>query len=219
MSDTVDTLYNKDRTRRVRIEYDQDSSGLDPREEDGGLVEIVTPDLRRHSIRTEDALFQSEHDALYDRGLGGAFARYLRIFHDVEAVPVYMYDHSGIALSTGSFIGRAQHARWDSGMVGWAYVRPDAEKWEGMDEEKVISSWVETFGQWINGEVYGWVSENLVTGSKVYDDEGHEDEAFAEWDEDESCWGYIGFDYACQAAREELHEDGGPSMEEGAKGE
>ena len=32
-------------------------------------------------------------------------------------LPVYMYEHSGIALSTGSFSDN-----WDSGQVGWIYT-------------------------------------------------------------------------------------------------
>lgn len=204
-TETVDTIYNKDRTRRVRIEYDDDSSASDPREFDE-LVEIVTPDLRSWNVRTENARFQHEHDRLYERGLGGAFPRYLKIFHNVEAVPVYMYEHSGVALSTGSFIGRAQHAEWDSGMIGWAYLSPDAEQWDGIEPEKIIAGFVEELGKWMNGEVYGWIVEEKVTGSKVYDSD-REDEAFEEWDEGDSCWGLIGYDYAQQAAREALGED------------
>ena len=205
MSDTIETFYNKDRTKRVRIEYDMDGSACDPREYNE-LVEIVTPSLRNWNVRTEDAKFQHEHDQLYDRGLGGAFARYLKIFHGVEAVPVYMYEHSGVALSTGSFIGRAQHAQWDSGMIGWAYLNPDAEQWEGIEPEKVIAGTVEVLGQWMNGEVYGWIAEELVKGSKVYDGD-KEDEDFEEWDETDACWGFIGYEYAESEAKRELGEE------------
>ena len=37
-------------------------------------------------------------------------------------LPLYLYDHSGLAMSTESFSGRAPHAEWDSGQVGWIYV-------------------------------------------------------------------------------------------------
>ena len=33
-------------------------------------------------------------------------------------LPLYLYDHSSISISTESFIGRAPHAEWDSGQVG-----------------------------------------------------------------------------------------------------
>jgi hypothetical protein len=37
-------------------------------------------------------------------------------------LPLYLYDHSGLAISTRPWMGRAQHARWDSGQVGYIYV-------------------------------------------------------------------------------------------------
>lgn len=199
---TVETIYTEDKQRRVRIEYDFDGGPADPRE-DAELVDIVTPNLRNWNVRTEDAQFQSQHDALYERGLGGAFPRYMKIFHDTNVVPVFMYEHSGVALSVGSFIGRAQHAEWDSGQIGWAYIRPDAEKWEGMDEREIIKSFVQTLGQWMNGEVYGWIVERKATGTKVYDDEVDEDEDFEEWVVEDSCWGYVGLEWAEQAAKTE----------------
>lgn len=208
MGDTIETFYNEDKTRRVRLEYDDDGSACDPRDDDD-FVQIVTPEMRNWNVRTKDARFQSEHDQLYDKGLGGAFGRYLKIFHDVDAVPVFIYEHSGVALSTGSFIGRAQHAQWDSGMIGWAYINPDAEKWEGMEPEKILSGTVETLGQWMNGEVYGWISEKKVSGTKVYADEDHEDEDFEEWEVDESCWGYIGYEFAEEEAKGQLKEEEG----------
>lgn len=33
-----------------------------------------------------------------------------------------LYDHSVLRMSTSSFLGRAQHAEWDSGQVGWVYA-------------------------------------------------------------------------------------------------
>jgi len=52
--------------------------------------------------------------------------------------PLYLYDHSGIAMSTSSFIGRAHHAEWDSGQVGYIYMTKDEAMHElGMAGEKV----------------------------------------------------------------------------------
>jgi hypothetical protein len=205
---TIETIYNKNRTRRVRIEYDDDGSACDPREYDE-LVEIVTPDTSM-TEHTDGAMFEEAHRRLYYKGLGGAFARYLKIFHDVNALPVYKYEHSGVALSTGSFIGRAQHAEWDSGMIGWAYIRPDAEHWDGMDEEAILSGFVEELGKWMNGEVYGWIVEKQVSYVKSHLGAGGEvvdNETGAEWVEEDACWGFVGYDYAQEAAKEALGED------------
>lgn len=43
----------------------------------------------------------------------------------VAILPLYLYDHSGISMSTGSFIGRAPHAEWDSGCVGFIYLEKE----------------------------------------------------------------------------------------------
>lgn len=43
----------------------------------------------------------------------------------VALKPLYLYDHSGLAMSTGSFVGRAHHAEWDSGYVGFIYMEKD----------------------------------------------------------------------------------------------
>lgn len=201
---TVDTIYNESRTKRVRIEYDDDGWACDPRDYDE-LVDIVTPDtsMTEHS---KDAQFEEAHRRLYYKGLGHTFGRYLRIFHDTTALPVYKYEHSGVALSTGSFLGRAQHAEWDSGQIGWAYIRTDAEHWDGMDEEAILSGFVEELGKWMNGEVYGYVVEDKVHGTKVYDDD-RDGVEFEDWEEGDSCWGIVGYDYAEVEAKMALGEE------------
>ncbi|MGZ4659683.1 MAG: hypothetical protein ACXVYB_00220 [Arthrobacter sp.] len=200
LSDTVETFYNKDRTKRVRLEYDMDSSTCDPREDDE-LVDIVTGNLRRWNVATKDAMFQEAFDRFNEMRRAGLFKRWLKIFHDTEALPVYMLEHGNVSLSTGSF-----GDPWDSGQIGWTYIRPDAEKWEGMDVPGILSGFVEELGKWMNGEVYGWIAEEKVTGRKVYDDED-EDEEFEEWREGDSCWGFIGYDYAESEAKRELGEE------------
>lgn len=40
----------------------------------------------------------------------------------VVCIPLYLYDHSGIAISNSPFIGRAVHAEWDSGQIGYIYA-------------------------------------------------------------------------------------------------
>ena len=64
--------------------------------------------------------------------------------------PVYMYEHSGIALKTTSF-----GDRWDSGQVGFAcanYKDFAITEWAGMDE--IINNLLHEYQNYINGEVY-----------------------------------------------------------------
>ena len=37
-------------------------------------------------------------------------------------LPLYLYNHSILSISTTPFTGRAAHASWDSGQVGFVYV-------------------------------------------------------------------------------------------------
>jgi hypothetical protein len=80
--------------------------------------------------------------------------------------------------------------RWDSGMIGWAYIHPDAETWEGMEPKEIIKSHLEVYTQWCNGEVYGYIVEKLVSGRRVYDDPDTPDQHFEEWEEEEEV-GYV----------------------------
>ena len=67
-------------------------------------------------------------------------------------LPLYMYDHSGIALSTTPF-----SCRWDSGQLGFALIKKDSKRLTAKEKErltKVLLACVEEYSQYINGEVY-----------------------------------------------------------------
>jgi len=96
-------------------------------------------------------------------------------------LPVFMIDHSGIALSTGSF-----GDPWDSGQLGWIVATPDAIRKNFMTKritkkvrEKVelcLKSEIATYSSYVEGDVWGFVVEDEV-GNHV-----------------DSCWGFIGDD-------------------------
>lgn len=96
-------------------------------------------------------------------------------------LPIYMYDHSGLAFSHTPF-----HCPWDSGLLGWHYVTREkaAEAWPSVtDEDELIERAVacmntelEAYGHFISGEVYGY---------QVINEDG---------EEIDSCWGFIGDD-------------------------
>lgn len=98
-------------------------------------------------------------------------------------LPVYLYDHGGVALSTSPFT-----CPWDSGQVGYIFVQKNALLNEGVDEATAVrcmEAEIETYGQYINGEVYGYVIE---------DEDG---------DNVGSCWGFYGLDYCISQANDE----------------
>jgi hypothetical protein len=95
-------------------------------------------------------------------------------------------------MSTSSFIGRAQHASWDSGRVGYIYVSKEAVKKEwkvkrispklAQTIEKNLDGEVETYDSYLRGDVYGFKVSTIPT------EEGFEDEG----EELDACWGFIG---------------------------
>ena len=98
-------------------------------------------------------------------------------------LPLYLYDHSGLAMSTESFSGRAPHAEWDSGQVGWIYVsKEDALKEFGGEKitgairqkaETLMRSEVAAYDSYLRGECYGF---ELYKNGELAD----------------SCWGFTG---------------------------
>lgn len=103
-------------------------------------------------------------------------------------LPVYMYEHGNIALSTSSF-----SCPWDSGQVGYIYVSKEkvVEEYGDWTAEtvaqatKLLEGEVETYSQYLNGEVYGYVIED---GGGEETEEG-------------SCWGFYGMDYCIEEAK------------------
>lgn len=107
-------------------------------------------------------------------------------------LPVYMYDHSGIALScrrVGQFADR-----WDAGQLGWIYVtrqRLLAEYSKKRLSKAIIEKATEVlqgeiaeYSSYVEGECYGYVISD-------------EDD-----DNLDSCWGFIGGKWAWEAATE-----------------
>ena len=118
---------------------------------------------------------------------------------DVKFLPLYLYDHSGITMSTSPF-----SCPWDSGQVGIIYATHEDIRKEfgpqgralGHITDKAITSAfklmrqeVEVYDAFLKGEVYGYIIE---------DPDG---------DEIDSCWGFIcpnNLDYIIQVAKDNV---------------
>ena len=69
---------------------------------------------------------------------------------DYIALPVYLYDHSGISVSTSPF-----NCQWDSGRVGAIYVDP--KDYPEVTEDllkKMMEETIEVLNQYVSGQVY-----------------------------------------------------------------
>ena len=103
-------------------------------------------------------------------------------------LPLYLYDHSGITMSTSSF-----SCRWDSGQVGWIYITAEKiiEEYgqdtpEQREEVKgYLQGEVETYDQYLTGDIWGFTLERMDTCDQGEEHAHHED----------SCWGFYGTDW------------------------
>jgi hypothetical protein len=102
-------------------------------------------------------------------------------------LPLYLYDHGGITISTEPF-----SCNWDSGQIGWIVVSKEKVRnyygvkyvtWKILDRVKrVLESEVKTYDQYLTGDVYGY-RISKITKCEL----GHEHE-----EELDSCWGFYG---------------------------
>jgi hypothetical protein len=101
-------------------------------------------------------------------------------------LPVYMYDHSGIGISTDNS-RYPYNCPWDSGMLGYIYVTKEQVKeeygWERLTQERIekiksyLNSEVEIYHLFLQGRCYGFHSQCNRCG------------------EEDSCWGFYGEDW------------------------
>lgn len=116
---------------------------------------------------------------------------------------LYLYDHSGITMSTGSF-----GCPWDSGQVGFIYAPWDPEAPSGKDDEPhgitdpemlkaALEQEVETYDLFITGQVYGYEIEKgervTIRTSKTYADGTVKETChdLVEWEHWDGCGGFV----------------------------
>ena len=146
----------------------------------------ITYNKRSRYVLGNEAVTADEAAALQERMNAG----------EVIGIPVYAYVHSGSTIRC-SDVGNPFECRWDSGRSGLAYITTaDAQReWDlpslrDVKEraESYIRNFVETFDAYLKGEVYGYVAEKAVVdpdSGEVLD---------GEFEEEDSCWGFYGFD-------------------------
>lgn len=105
-------------------------------------------------------------------------------------LPLYLYDHSGITMSTGR--SYPFNDPWDSGQVGYIYLTRETILkewgWKAVTKKrleklyKYMEAEVKEYDQYLTGDVWGYVIKE--DGEEV-----------------ESCWGFYGYDYCEQEAK------------------
>lgn len=175
----------------------QDEDAESPRVDFDNLGRIATVHLRRHVLKDKGEDYLPE-----DLGNWDEVEAYLRRERGAAVVmPVFLYDHSGISISTGSFVGRAPHASWDSGQVGLVYARgEDIRRWYGVKRlskatldmaAELVKAEVETFNQYLSGDVYWYKIVRTSTCDKCGNSSA---------EDLESLGGLYGYEYAKKEA-------------------
>lgn len=115
---------------------------------------------------------------------------------NIIALPLYLYDHSGITMSTASF-----NDCWDSRQVGWIYtdkenvlfqcykfrnskgnlIKITKRNWKEAAYQKLKKE-VKTYDMYLRGQVYGVVIEEYNSDCE-------------DFDETDSCWGFYDNSY------------------------
>jgi hypothetical protein len=124
--------------------------------------------------------------------------------HAVVILPLYLFDHSGITISTSSERFRAcDGAGWDWGRVGFIYATAEKVKKEYGDKPdaveratKYLEGEVKTYDDFLTGNVYG---VSVTKADKCDHDVDHREHV-------DDCWGLVGFEYAKEEAQRMLDE-------------
>lgn len=173
---------HEERIGNYLIRIFQDESPESPREWDN--LGTMVCFHRRYDLGDKHDYKSSDYDS-WDEMKGAIMEN-----EDIHTIlPLYLYDHSGITMNTTGF-----SCRWDSGQVGWIFVskeKVEKDCGKDCDVEKILRGEVETYDQYLTGDVYGY---------KVYKvtecDHGHEHE-----EELDSCWGFYGEDECISEAK------------------
>ena len=166
-----------------------------------GMVLVIEQDNDPENPREWDTLGKmvcfhkrynlgDEHDfSLTDFGSWGDMETHLYDKMDAAIVlPLYLYDHSGITISTAPF-----SCPWDSGQIGFIYATKDEMKKDfgkipisdAMKAmEKILNSEVELYDLYLCGEVYRYTMFKVQTCDLGYEHRISMD----------SCWGFYGSD-------------------------
>ena len=175
--DTQIINVEENETEQIRLDIVYDEDPMNPRTELENLGTMVCFH-NSYSLGDKHNFKQSHYsnweelkEDIYNQGA-------------VIVLSLYLYDHSGITISTSPF-----SCPWDSGQIGFIYVTRKqildlfgAKKLTKKLKEKAaeyLLSEVETYDQYLTGDAYGFKLPLVDTNGD-------------EIEELDSCWGYFG---------------------------
>ena len=188
-------LYKKVVKDGARLSIYNDTSPESPREWDNIGTMICFHNRYslgdKHKFGSTPDFFESlamELGMEVEEGYGVTDTQLNEIKSKIVILGLFLYDHSGITMSTTPF-----SCRWDSGQVGFIYVTHDRifKEYGDVtinrieDVKQRLESEVKVYDQYLRGEVYGFKLEK----AKKCECCNH-----VEWEEIDSCWGFYGDD-------------------------
>ena len=102
---------------------------------------------------------------------------------------LYLYDHSGIKISTSPF-----SCRWDSGQIGYVYMTQETKEKNALSDQGMrdqLTNEIEAYNRFLNGEIYSYHIKEFYNES-------------LEWVTISNCGGYGSEDSARLAGDAEL---------------
>lgn len=180
MMDEMIIETSKDKRYRVRLVADEGAAN--PREDCEQIVYAATlPHSHYIDVAEPGPLADGWERIKGHPDAVDIFERWARIFHG--AVTLYDTPHDGPS------------AVW--------YIMP-AGIAEVPDPRATLEASRDEYRAWASGEVYGYIIEEAVDWRRV---DGKDDNGMTTWqevDDDGSCWGLIGYQYAEEEARREF---------------
>ena len=163
MTDPIEIYTQEDFTVEIYL----DPHPPNPRVDFSNLGRFCVTDWFNESLDPKDIMWQPEQS--------------LKDHHGSPIpvlLPVYKYDHGGVALKTTPF-----SCPWDSGQIGWIYAtQEDLKKCyltQAVTPEiietatQVLAAEVQQLSDYLNGQVFGY---KIYQGNELWD----------------SCWGFYG---------------------------
>ncbi len=163
------------------IKVYSDPSPMNPREDDNATVMV----FRHPKYNLGD-----KHNYKYAESINDLIDA-IKMDHDVLALRVvYIYDHSGISISTNRTY--PYDDRWDAGALGVAFisresvaaVHGEGREYTGQELFNIIDGEVAEYNAYISGDMCGYAVEDKF-GEEV-----------------DSCWGYYSAEEAAEAGRD-----------------
>lgn len=165
----------------IRIEPDQDAESPDQ----WGNTDMFLVGFHREFAVNRDGFGLEVARAVFDSDYAddeSVADRAKKIKKEYHVFPLEAYIHSGVSLSIGGE-GKFPDRQWDVSQLGAVFV--EKKQWRKVESaRKAARSLIETWNQYLSGDVWGYVVEDQ-DGESL-----------------DSCWGFYGRDEAIEAAKE-----------------